>query len=114
MTLLAPSFFTVIFVVFGPAWLSPSEIWLGSTTVVASIVPTMSSMPAPWRCAWSRKPSAGFPDQFFGSAGLCSRPIMALADILGRASRISATPPATCGDDIEVPESVAAPPSSSG
>ena len=45
MTLLAPSFFTVIFVVFGPAWLSPSEIWLGSTTVVASIVPTMSSMP---------------------------------------------------------------------
>src|SRR5215510_4814772 len=39
---------------------------------------------------------------------------MPFAGIRGFASRISATPPATCGDDIEVPERVAVPPSSSG
>ena len=105
---------TVIAKVFAPPWLSPTFRCSGERMVFESSTPRMSSMPAPWRCAKSRKPRVALPDQGFGSAVFCSSLAMTVGLTLPLACRMSATAPATCGEDIEVPDRAAMPPSSSG
>ena len=71
-------------------------------------------MPAPWRCTLSRKPSPGFPHHSAGRAVFCNRCWTSSGVACGRASSSSATAPATCGDDIDVPLKFPYPPCSSG
>ena len=46
-------------------------------------------------------------DQALGSAVFCNNVFTSSTLVFGNACRSSATPPATCGDDIEVPDSEA-------
>ena len=83
---------------------APRDSLPGVTVVVASTEPGTSSMPAPWRCTLSERPRPGLPHQFFGSA-LFWRIVRTVSGSVPApfACRSSATAPATCGDDIEVP-----------
>ena len=49
------------------------------------------------------KPRPGFPDQGRGRAEFCNLSWTSRGLVFGRASRIRATAPATCGDDMDVP-----------
>src|SRR5262249_53656819 len=59
-------------------------------------------------------PGAGWPAQGAGGALFCKMSRTCCGGVGGLACRSRATAPAVCGDDIDVPLSVAYPPSSSG
>ncbi len=67
----------------------------------------MSSIPAPCRCTLSRKPRLGLPPQFAGSALFCRIERTVSAFVFGAAWSSKATPPATCGEAMDVPLTVA-------
>src|SRR5689334_1134714 len=58
-----PLFVTVNVCVEPPDWLSPSATFDGDTPTVEVAALSTCTMPAPWRCTLSRKPSPGLPNQ---------------------------------------------------
>jgi hypothetical protein len=92
----------------GPDALSPRASLPGAIRVVASAASSICTIPAP--CRWTlSSPAPGAPHQPFGSAVFCriDRTSSALPFSDGCFSSNSATVPATCGEDIDVPLIVA-------
>src|SRR5664280_867849 len=109
VTGLSDVFVSVSGVVCGPAAPSPSETLPGDTVCLVVSAVAIWISPPPWRCTGSSAPLVGSCDQAASVPVVCSssRTFVVLPLRSGFACSSRATAPVTCGEAIDVPDSLA-------